>query len=212
MKKGNILYYKIMLLVFGTNAIIYMALNHLVPTHYLLELPIDGKIPFIPAFIWLYSIWYPMVILSLFIVFKYDKKDFVKTMISIVIGLVISYFFFIVFPSTVNRPLVESYNSLTSFLLYITYKLDNPVNCFPSDHALMCLLLLYSIIKNKNIPLWFRIFSFFSNILIILSTLFIKQHVVADLIGSLVISLTIYYIVIELNVTKKLVDRIIKSL
>lgn len=212
MKKGNILYYKIMLLVFGINAIIYIGINHIVPVHYLLEFPIDKKIPFIPAFIWLYSIWYPLVILSLFIVFKYDKKDFVKTMLSIVIGLLISYFFFIVFPTTVNRPVIDSYNNITSFLLYTTFKMDNPVNCFPSDHALICLLLLYSIIKNKNIPLWFRIFSFFSNVLIIFSTLFIKQHVVIDLIGSLIISLTIYYIVVNLNVSKKFIDKIIKSL
>src|SRR5574344_2364394 len=93
----------------------------------------------------------------------------------------------------VIRPEVNSFHNLTEFITYVTFKTDTPTSCFPSGHCLLCFIVLFATWNDKKIPLYIRIPIIIVNFLIIASTVFTKQHVFIDVIGSLILSLFMYY-------------------
>lgn len=179
----------------GINAAIYFFSKYLNTNFNLIGTTLDNKIPFIPEFIYIYMIWYPFLIISFYILYKYDKNQYLKLLIIAALSLLISYIIFIFYPTTINRPLINNYNDITSFIVYTTFKADTPVNCFPSCHCLLCFILLFNTVFNKKISLTKRTIITTFNILIIISTLLVKQHVIYDVIGAFIISLTVTILV-----------------
>lgn len=196
----NKFYIKSILLIFGLNGLIYFLIKFLISNYHLISLPIDSKIPFIPGFIYIYMIWYPFLIVSYYFIFKYNKDKYIRSIITICLSLPILYSCFILYPTTVSRPIVDSYNSITSFITYVVFKVDTPVNCFPSGHCLLCFILLFSVLKDKSLPKWFRLSNIVINFLIIISTLFTKQHVLIDVIAAFILAFIMYYFISNLKI------------
>ena len=181
------------------NAFIYFFIKLFITNYNLIGSSLDSLIPFLPSFIYLYMSWYPFEIYTLFKIYKADKNNYIKTIIALALSLLIMHFIFIIYPTMVDRPVVESFNSLTTLILYITFKSDTPVNCFPSGHCMLCFIMIFSILKSKNISINRKALLVTINILIVLSTLFVKQHVIYDVIGSLIISSICFYFLSHLN-------------
>ena len=91
-----------------------------------------------------------------------------------------------------RQPLVVT--DISTWVVDIIYKVDTPVcNLFPSAHCAFSILFIISILDVKEVKKEYKILIIISSLLIILSTLFIKQHVVIDVLGALLI-VPIYYI------------------
>lgn len=155
---------------------------------------IDSKITFIPYFVVFYFIWYFLLILVPLLILKYDKKVFDRYMVVSIIYSIIEGMIFILFPTTMDRePLVI--DSVFTWLIDIIYKLDTPVcNLFPSAHCAFSILFIISILDVKEIKKNYKVLIIVTSVLIILSTVFIKQHVVIDIFGAFII-IPIYYII-----------------
>ncbi|MGM9881960.1 MAG: phosphatase PAP2 family protein, partial [Bacilli bacterium] len=155
---------------------------------------IDSKITFIPYFVVFYFIWYFLLILVPLLILKYDKKVFDRYMVVSIIYSIIEGMIFILFPTTMDRePLVI--DSVFTWLINIIYKLDTPVcNLFPSAHCAFSILFIISILDVKEIKKNYKVLIIVTSVLIILSTVFIKQHVVIDIFGAFII-IPIYYII-----------------
>ncbi|MDD2504650.1 MAG: phosphatase PAP2 family protein [Bacilli bacterium] len=149
-------------------------------------------------------IWYPFELTSLFYLYKKDFNTYFKSISALIISLVIMHLIFIIYPTMVDRPVVDSFNSLTSLIVYITFKSDTPVNCFPSGHCIICFIMIFSFLKTKNMKLETKSIFIGINILIVLSTLFVKQHVLYDVFGALVLSFISFYFFSKFNIFKKL--------
>ncbi|MGQ0416263.1 phosphatase PAP2 family protein [Bacillus sp. HC-TM] len=91
--------------------------------------------------------------------------------------------------TTVPRPTVVGTDVFSELVRYI-YSIDQPVNCFPSIHVLTTFVIMLAAFKRREQHVFeYYILTFFGT-LIILSTLFTKQHAFVDavtgtLIGSL---------------------------
>jgi membrane-associated phospholipid phosphatase len=146
----------------------------------------DDMVPFIDYFIVPYSLWYPFIILSLIYLCFKSRARYFKTIITIDIGLICCYIAYIVFQTTVPRPELIG-DSIFIKLVRLTYFLDQPYNCFPSIHVLTSYLVMKGFYKGdiKNIAM--KSLVYFMGNLIIISTLFVKQHVVADIIGAIIL-------------------------
>lgn len=190
--------------IFVINAFIYFFIKLFITEYNLIGSSLDNYIPFIPSFIYFYMMWYPFEIFSLYYIYKKDKNNYIKTLAVLIISLSIMYLIFIIYPTMVDRPEVNSFNSLTTLLLYIAFKSDTPVNCFPSGHCIICFVMIFSFIKSKNITFKNKIIFIVINILIILSTLFVKQHVIYDVIGSFILTITSFYLIYKTNLLKKI--------
>lgn len=154
---------------------------------------IDDRIPFIPSFVIFYVMWYLFLILIPLLILKYNKKVFDKYIVVSILYAILEGIIFILFPTTMNRqPLVVT--DISTWVVDIIYRVDMPVcNLFPSAHCAFSILFIISILVVKEVKKEYKILIIISSLLIILSTLFIKQHVVIDVLGALLI-VPIYYI------------------
>ena len=65
--------------ILGCNAFIYFISQYIIKNYHLIGSALDQKIPFIIEFILVYSIWYPLVIFTMFLLYKYSKDKYNKT-------------------------------------------------------------------------------------------------------------------------------------
>lgn len=167
-------------------AFFYWFLKFFQPNPHYLFFNIDQKIPFIPNFIYIYNTFYPFMFLTLLYLFKHDEKVYMKGIISGIIGFLICDIIFLIYPTIMLRPPIPNTNFLTEFIIKVTFFFDTPaLNCFPSIHCLFCFQIIYSFIFTKHIKLKKKIPIIIYSLLIIISTVLVKQHYVVDIISAL---------------------------
>jgi hypothetical protein len=147
---------------------------------------LDRVIPFIPAFIIPYVIWYPFIAGSLFIFFQRDRRTYYRALITLCIGLVACYGVYAVFQTTVPRPALPEKGWLVDIVRFI-YANDQPFNCFPSIHVLTCYIMIKGLRIQHTLPAWLRHGLIVISWSIIASTVFVKQHVLLDAAGAVLL-------------------------
>lgn len=180
------LFYLSLMLIFPLFHIIYKFLNTPHGKVHNLSTVFDVSIPFVKVFIIPYVTWYLFTYIIFFYIYQKDKKIYLRTIITYAACLVLSYSIFYFFQTTVPRPyLVE--NDIFTNLVRLIYKFDKPFNCFPSIHVLSCYLIMKSIKQLKSQNNFTKPFIYFICLLIILSTLFVKQHVLLDILCAILL-------------------------
>ena len=154
-------------------------------------LPLDYKVPFIKEFIVPYIAWYPFIILTMIYLCFKDKRVYYRTLASLLIGFIASFTIFYVFQTHVPRPVVEG-NDIFSKLVRLIYSNDQPYNCFPSLHVLESHLMVMGVSALENKSKKLHYFVIFTSVMIILSTQFIKQHVIIDIVGGIYLAEVIF--------------------
>lgn len=167
-----------------------------------LETFVDKAIPFNRFFIIPYLIWYGYVCFFLLFLCGVDKNSYFKLLITVNVGVVISALIFFFFPTYVPRPVVSRHDIFSDLVLGV-YKNDNPYNCFPSLHVLHSVAVAMYVNESNKINKKFKIASSITAILIILSTMFVKQHYFADVASATLIAYSIYFVIRKLNFNKK---------
>lgn len=157
---------------------------------------IDAKIPFSIYAIIPYSVWYFLLIIVPYILYKKDKQSFSKYIVSYIIMTVIADIIFIIYPTTVIRPEVTGTN-IIELITRLVFWVDTPIlNCFPSMHCAISMLWLLYVLASKHTNKLEKIIIPILSITIMISTLFIKQHVFIDLVSGVIIS-TIVFIIVQ---------------
>jgi len=159
-----------------------------------LETGFDRVIPFMKAFIIPYIMWYPFILLVLvYLCFKY-RTIYYTTLSTLVLGMLSCYAVYFFYQTTVPRPTLTDTDALTKLVKFI-YNRDNPFNCFPSIHVLSSYLMMKGIKQSGSRNLIVNNIIYIIGSLIILSTLFVKQHVVYDGIVAIILVEFIYKLV-----------------
>jgi hypothetical protein len=166
--------------------VFYWMLNNSNRGIYNLVTDIDKATPFVSAFVIPYVLWYPFVFFMFLFLCVKDRDIYYKTLISYDIGVIICYIIYFAFQTTVPRPEIVG-SDIFSRLLVIIYSNDQPFNCFPSIHVLNCYLMIKAINACKVSNRKNRLIVFLISTIIILSTLFIKQHVILDAFSAMFI-------------------------
>jgi len=178
-------------------AAIFLIQNHFNPGLYRIHSWIDELIPFIPAFITGYSLWYLLLAaVGIYFLF-YSEEDLYKTFYSINICMVIALSIYLIFPNYIAlRP--SSYDQdFFSQWVKMLQAIDNPAGVCPSLHVATSISLYAGIAGSPCFrqriavkALAFIIVSF-----IIVSTVFIKQHSVIDIVCGILLGLFAYLFV-----------------
>lgn len=161
---------------------LYFPINRVISGGVKLITPWDEFIP-------LWPIWTVPYLLSLFwwgistiwAAVKMDAKLFRAFGIAMITALLTSYAVFIFFPTYIERPPLAGNNWATR-LLALVYNNDRVNNAFPSSHTYT------SVIIALYWRRWFRRFGwlwFGMAAIVVLSTLFTKQHYLLDPIGGI---------------------------
>lgn len=191
--KQNILPFSLMLIIPVLN-IFYVLLNKGGNNVSNLVTFIDQHTPLIKVFVVPYLIWYPFILVTMFYLCVKDREVYFKTLVTYVLGLIFCYMTYVVFQTTVPRPVLTGDDIFTK-LLALVYASDQPYNAFPSIHVFTSFLMMKAIsmskIKNKVNQLLIHPIS----IVIILSTIFVKQHVILDVVSGILVAEVIYQFV-----------------
>lgn len=174
--------------------IFYILLNHSRHEVSSLVTKFDQSIPLVEFFVLPYLIWYPFILLTMLYLCIKEREIYFKTLIAYAVGLIICYMTYLVFQTTVPRPELTG-NDIFTRMLAMVYKADQPYNCFPSIHVLSCYLMMKAIYKSsiKNRVNQAVVYS--NSIMIILSTLFVKQHVILDVASGILVGELVYRLV-----------------
>jgi len=113
------------------------------------------------------------------------------------VGELICFVIYFFFQTTVPRPTIVGDNFFNNLVQWI-YAHDRPFNCFPSIHVLTTFTIMLASLHIKNKHVIHHLCIHIIGTLIIISTLFVKQHVIFDMIGSMFLVTFLYGIAFEL--------------
>lgn len=146
-------------------------------------LPIDARIPLVPEWVVIYVLAFFLWGMGLFMIMRAEREECYKMFASIVAAEIICCAFFIGLPSRVVRPEIVA-DDVFSWALALIYTTDTPTNCFPSMHCLFAYMAFRQSLCCR-VSRGTRVFCGVFAVLVFLSTLFVKQHVVVDVFGGI---------------------------
>ncbi|PIZ00463.1 hypothetical protein COY62_02430 [bacterium (Candidatus Howlettbacteria) CG_4_10_14_0_8_um_filter_40_9] len=157
--------------------------------HFLTSL--DRYVPTIPIFIIPYL--FATVTFIAIPIFLYIKLDFSKTKIYLLaqtIASLISYIIFYTFPTSVIRELINGDGVFDNALRWL-HTADRASAAFPSGHVFQSIIIGYFLWKYfpKSKPYILIILP-----LIIVSTVFLKQHYIPDIFGGIAVAIIAIFI------------------
>ena len=195
LKENRIVWY---LIVFGIFYLCsFFILEHRnVPIH-IIHSPLDDKIPFCEYFIIPYFFWFIYVIGTIcYFAFMCDQRVERDRMIhSLCFGMVVFLIVSWIYPNGHQlRPVLEGEGIFVG-LVKLLYTLDTSTNILPSLHVYETVVCSIALLRQKKLcsKKWFAPAIWFCSIMIILSTMFLKQHSVVDVFSALVLNVICYF-------------------
>lgn len=141
---------------------------------------LDDKISVRPAFTIIYVLAFPFWYLITYYYLRKSGEHAFRFSLSNLSAKITCAVIFILIPSTLVRPDLTG-TGLSVRLLSLIYRSDAPTNLFPSIHCLESWFCFRCIYDERSVPLLFKAISFLFAILICMSTVFTKQHVLLDI-------------------------------
>nr|WP_275901705.1 phosphatase PAP2 family protein [Paenibacillus sp. SYP-B3998] len=154
----------------------------------------DRQIPFLKIFVVPYMLWYVFLLLGFMYLAYKDRRTYYLTLLQFIIGLLLCYSVYAVYQTFVSRPVISGDDWMLRMVQWV-YLSDQPFNCFPSTHVLTSYLMMKAYLNTKQIPRLYTVIVTLMSVLIIASTLFVKQHVLLDIVGAVLVAEGVIYVV-----------------
>lgn len=169
--------------------------KHRFSHYYLIHSPLDDYIPFVEYFIVPYLLWFLFIAVTIGYFFFTDKKGYYQLTAFLFTGMTIFLIICTVFPNELNlRPHTFANDTVFTRLVQQLYSTDTPTNVLPSIHVYNSLgaaiAIGHSQALKKHRGIQFASYGLAG--LIILSTMFLKQHSVTDVIAAVALAFMIY--------------------
>lgn len=164
------------------------------PLH-ILNTPLDHYIPFCPVFVIPYLLWFVFVgVVLVWFIFRGEEGEYRALTRSLAAGCTLFIVISFVFPNVqLLRPEVTG-DGVLEQLVRMIYAADTPSNVFPSIHVFNAVACCIAVLRSKQLQKkrLLRGFTCVLTVLIVLSTMFMKQHTILDVIGALLLNLHCY--------------------
>ena len=157
---------------------------------------IDDMIPFNEYFVIPYFLWFAYVFFGiLWFIFRCkDKTEYYKLMCSLSIGMTVFLIVSCVFPNCQDlRPTEFLHHNIFTKMVQILYATDTPTNILPSIHVFNSLAIFFALNKCSQLREHriVRAGALVLTVLIILSTMFLKQHSVVDVSMGILMAIAV---------------------
>ena len=157
---------------------------------HLIHCALDDRIPDMAIFIYPYVSWFPYIVVCAALVIKnLDDRQFKKAVLVLTTGMNIFLFISYVWPTGLDlrESIVYDLHTLSGNLLKFVQTVDTPKSVFPSMHVYVTLVLQYTLeMQKKLVPAWKIWVGRVLAVLIVLSTMFTKQHSAVDVTAAIV--------------------------
>lgn len=173
---------------------------------FLVTNPLDGYIPFCEYFIVPYLLWFPYLFGAIiWFYIKERKNGFLPFTLTLVVGLTFCLLVYTFFPNGQTlRPDVYPENVWGTIVKHMQL-LDSPENVCPSIHVFSTVAVHIAVLKSETLKTktWIRRGSFVMACLICLSTVFLKQHSVTDMLAALALNAVLYLIFYKVAIRRQ---------
>ena len=171
----------------------FVLIEHLPQTSYWsTQLPLDNVIPFCEWFILFYCAWYPLLVsIGLYLLLR-DAPAFRRYMAFLAVTFFASVVVWLLLPNGQDlRPQFFPRQNFPTALVAALYHIDTNTNVFPSVHVVGSVGAALAVwdsprLRAHSLLQWGVILLAAS---ICISTLFIKQHTILDVVSGLALSL-----------------------
>lgn len=193
--------YSLWLLYYIPYLICFVLLEHYAVPVFIIHTPIDDQIPFNEYFILPYLLWFPFMFGSLLYFLIKDKRSFQDLCFFMFSGMTVSLLTYLVLPNGLDLRVDFSVDNICAWMVSLIQNVDDSANVCPSIHvastfSIMLVILRYSKFRH---PSWTKLGTSLIAISIILSTMFLKQHSIIDVIAGLALSGILYFVTYRLN-------------
>ena len=176
----------------------FSCLEKNVTTYCLIHMKLDDYIPFCEAFIVPYLLWFVYVAgVVTYLVFK-NKQEYYRSCVFLMTGMTIFLIVSTLWPNGHHlRPAVLPRDNVFSDLVAMLWRTDTPTNLWPSIHVYNSLGAYFAVMHCKELTAkkGIRLGALVLTVSIILSTVFLKQHSVFDVMTGLLMGAVMYVLV-----------------
>lgn len=166
-----------------------------------IHMALDDYIPFCELFVIPYFLWFGYVIAVVTYLFFKNKQDYYKTFTFLCTGMTLFLIISTIWPNghELRLSAMPRENFLTDMVAAL-WRTDTATNLWPSIHVFNSMGAHFAVMHSREIAAskWHAPVRIGSGILatsIILSTMFIKQHSVFDVITGLLLGVVMYVLV-----------------
>ena len=159
--------------------------KHVTTDFTIIHVALDDKIPFIEFFIVPYMLWFLFIAVTIGYFFFTSKTEFYQLITFLFSGMTIFLIISTLFPNGLNlRPDTFVRDNIFVDMVKALYITDTPTNVLPSIHVYNTIGAYIAIYKSETLQKHKSVQtgSFILAVSIILSTMFLKQHSVVDVV------------------------------
>lgn len=181
---------------------LYNIYNEITVPKYFMYCKLDDYIPFVKEMIVPYLFWYLYIAGALIYLGFTARKDFYNLACFMFTGMTLCFVIFAIFPNGQNlRPVIKESDIFSRAVQYI-YMVDNPTNSAPSMHVLNAIAVHLALTKCAALAgkVWLKVGSFITMVLIIMSTVMLKQHSILDAMYGVLLSILLYFIIYKIDI------------
>lgn len=169
----------------------------------IIHVAMDDYIPFCELFVIPYFLWFAYAsAVVLFFLFQ-GKEDYYRICVFLFTGMTVFLIVSTLFPNGQHlRPQVMPRDNIFTHMIAHLYRTDTPTNLWPSIHVYNSLGAHFAIVKSEYFSnkKWIRRGSLLLSVSIILSTMFIKQHSVFDVMTAFILAAVMYGVVYKYDI------------
>lgn len=179
----------------------FLLLEKRVTTNYhVIQTQFDMWIPFVEYFIIPYLMWFAFIAAAFVYFFFTDVPGFYKMAKFMFTGMTIFLIISTIFPNGQDlRPVVFERDNVFVDMVRMLYRADTCTNVFPSLHVFNTLSVCIAVHESEKLKKHKAVCNaaYILAALIILATMFLKQHSVLDVFGAVIMAYVLYKVVYE---------------
>ena len=194
-----------LMLYFVPYMIWFEILEHTVTDNFhVIHMNIDDKIPFCEYFIVPYYMWFGYVATAFIYLLFIDSQEYRKMCLYLYTGMTLFLIISTIYPNGAYlRPTAFANDNVFTDLVKGIYSIDTQTNLFPSIHVYNSIgvhIAIERATRGRRERMPVVLVSFIIAISISVSTLFVKQHSMFDVITAIALNVIMYIIVYARNV------------
>ena len=163
---------------------------------HIIHTAIDDMIPVVEIFIIPYILWLPYLCIGMIAIAIRSRSLSRKTSYMLMTGMTLFVIISLVYPNALElRRAIPDRENICMTLINYLHAIDTPTDVLPSLHVYDAIVVaagLHLTFREKKVML---VLSDILTVLIVLSTVFIKQHSIIDVICAIVLFIPVFIII-----------------
>lgn len=167
-----------------------------------MALPIDSHIPLLPWTVIIYYGCFFVWIINYTNILRTEPEGTYRYMCAEILGKIICFICYVLIPTVMIRPEVNGTGFFPD-VIRMMYSIDPPNALFPSMHCFVSWMCVVGLRGKPEISRSYRVFSVVAAILVFVSTVTTKQHVVIDAVAAVALAEFVWFVAKFIPIGKK---------